>query len=859
MKKKKLILPFVMVGLTAALGMAACTSGGQTSQGGTSKGSEATSEVTSEGEEETIVITAKDGVKEIQVGETLQLTASVAGVKWTSRAEEIATVDQNGLVTAVKEGTARIRAEKEGYLAGSFTVTVQKAPEKPAKAVIGMEDCDHYSPNDIWGMDLSAYGMGWMGPGDSPVEDNSGATPDGTSLGWLQAGCKETLTFTSDKAVKVEIGVSMAYNADVDLSAALSVKFNGKEISMSGVVCPGPDDGDTNNYYDFHTVSFGMVDLIAGNNVLEITMIGQGPNMDEFKVFTEENVTIAVVKPVQKEAIVVTPDSAELVVGDTQQLVTVTTGVTYESSDATVASVSDAGLVTALKAGAATITVSKEGMKKATVAVKVTAKPVAGQIVLEAEDYTIPEGSALQVETGTASSGGKSIGYFSQGERFQLEYTSDEAKEVSLVLVAAPCSLKEDYSGIAAMNLAEAMELKVNGEAISLAGKTLSEVSGWNFQNWEEVELGKIQLVKGLNTFEFNAIAQGPNVDCIKLLPEGSQGGEQPGGDDTNKLTVTFAAGNGTGEMAPAKVEAGEYTLPACSYTAPAGMVFAGWSIPAANWWEQAQIKQAGDKLNVTADVTVTATWLKESITVTFAAGDGTGSMDPVTMKPGELELPKCSFVAPGTKVFAGWSITTKNQWGGTQTQIKQTGEKITVSDDMTITASWKVNIQKTETVDVTNAVFFEAEEALIEGTAAQQAGQEIESNESSHGGKDVGYMAKGAKITFSFSASEAGRVRLVLMGRSASADWSNWQNPSYYDHALEGTTSIKVNDVAVDVTAKGFLGSDAKTSVQVDLGYVAVAAGTNTIVIEALEQAPNFDCIAIIGGTITISAVAAA
>ena len=57
-----------------------------------------------------------------------------------------------------------------------------------------------------------------------------------------------------------------------------------------------------------------------------------------------------------------------------------------------------------------------------------------------------------------------------------------------------------------------------------------------------------------------------------------------------------------------------------------------------------------------------------------------------------------------------------------------------------------------------------------------------------------------------------------------------------------------------VDVTGKGFLGSDAKTSVQVDLGNIAVKAGANTIVISALKQAPNMDCIALIADGITFS-----
>ena len=853
MKKRKIILPSVALAIVAAFGLAACnpSSAPKESKGGEEQSQPAgDSGDVSLGE---IVITAEGNKTNLFVGETVQLHASVEGVEWKSRATSVATVDANGLVTAVGAGSVKIRAEKDGYDTGSITIEVQKVPEKAAHTVIDLEHADHYSPTDIWGMDLSAYGYGFMGPGDSPVEDNGGATADGHSLGWLQQGCKETLTFTSNKAAEVEIGVSMAYNAEMNLATSLSVKFNGAAIDMTGKVCEGPDDGDSNNYYDWHTTSFGKVNLIAGNNVLEIEMIGQGPNMDVFKVYSDDaDLVITVVEPAAKPQIVVTPTEKELEVGDTVQLVTETTGVSYTSSAPTIASVSDAGLVTALAMGKATITVAKDGMKKATVAITVKAKPVAGQVILEAEDAIFPDGSSIQSENHDNASGGKSIGYFSAGQTFSIEYTADAAKEMKLSLVAAACEMAADYSGILDMDLAANMSLTLNGAAVSLTGKTLPGNTSWNFANFVELDLGNVNLVAGKNTFVFTAVAQGPNIDCIKLTDPNAQ--VTPPAKVTYK--VTFAAGEGaTGTMDPVDVEEGtEYTLPACTYTAPANSHFAGWSIPAANWWEQAQIKQPGDKITVSANVTVTATWLKDNVTISFAAGEGaTGTMAPVSMAPGEYTLPECTFTGPGTKVFAGWAITTVNQWGMSQTQVKQPGEKITVSDDMTITATWKVVITKSAQIDLTGAFVMEAENA----TPTAQGQQCVaEDNESSSGGKDVGYMSAGAALTFNFNASAAGQVKLILLGRSASADWSQYPNVSYYDHALEETTSIKVNGADVDVSGKGFLGSDAKTSVQVDLGNINVVEGANTIVLTAIAQAPNIDAFVLVseGGAITFT-----
>ena len=840
MKIKKALLPIIAGVLALSMGLVAC---GQQSGGGGGN-------TPSEGEEVKINVTAEGDKKDLQVGETVQLHADVEGVEWSTKAEGILSVDANGLVTALGPGSGRVTARKDGYANGNITINVAKAPERAWKYEVRLEEADHYDPDDFWGMDLSAYGYGIIGPGDSPIENNGGKTDDSTSLGYLQTGCKETMTFTSDKAVQVELGVTMAYNAETALQGVITVTFNGTEISMANRSCEGPEDGDTNNYYDFHAVSFGNVNLIAGENVLVIEVLGQvAPNMDKVVIWTEETLQIAAVPAPQKDPIVVTPTEKEIEVDEEFQIVTETAGVAYESSAPTVASVSETGLVKGLAMGKANITVSKQGMKKATVVVTVKAKPVAGQIILEAEDAVLPEGTSIQLENGDNCSGGKSLGYFSAEQTFEIKFNATEVKTYDLSMVASSAVLKSDWSGFDEMTVTnEVMTMKFNGDVVDLGTQTLPSTSGWT-KTWKEISLGQITTKVGENVFSFVAISQGPNIDCLKLTDPNAT----PEPPVTVTYTVTFLAGEGaTGEMAPVEVEAGEYTLPECTFTAPAGMVFAGWSIPSANWWESAQIKQAGDKINVSAAVSITATWLKENVTITFDANGGTGAMASVEMAPGEYTLPECTITAPGTKVFGGWEITTYVEYIGTtyaQTSIKQAGEKITVSDDMTIKATWKVVITKSEQIDLTGAFVMEAEDATIVGAQTQQGGSPVESNDSSSGGKDVGYMTKDASITFNFVASAAGQVKLVLMGRSASADWSNWQNPVYYDHALEETTSIKVNDVDVDVTGKGFLASDGKTSVQVDLGMVTVDAGQNTIVITALQQAPNFDCIALIAG----------
>ncbi len=769
MKTKKALLPVLASALLLTMGLAACNNSTPASNPGTSSG---------EAEEVKIEITSEGGKKEIQVGETLQLTASVEGVAWSTKSTDIVSVSETGLVTALKDGSARITAKKDGYANGSFTVTVLKAPDREPNYSLRLEEAEHYDPDDFWGM---SWGGTVMGPGDSPVEDNGGKTDDGTSLGWLTQGCKETMTFTSNKAAKVEIGVTMAYNAEMNLDGVLSVKFNGKEISMAGRTVSGPSDGDTNNYYEFSTVSFGMVDLVAGNNVLEIEMLAQGPNMDKVVIFTTEALQIAAVPAQAKPKIEVVEADLEVVV-DSEVSIQVKdnlAGVTFTSADETIATVSTAGVVKGIKAGRTTVELTKEGYKKATVNVTVKAKPVAGQVILEAEAGEIVGG---RVENDNNSSGGARVGYLAADTSLTLKTTLEQAGEYTVSMLAYSNNVSDwsTYPNVTAdeLDLSSCMTFKVNNVDVALTGKVLP-AGPWG--NYVEVSFGDFNLVKGENTFAFAFSALGPNIDYIKLVDKNAPQGGDPVTPDpvVEKVTVSFDANGGTGTMAAVEVEKGEYTLPACSFT------------------------------------------------------------------------------APGTKDFGGWEYTAKTEfWGQVyeQQKVAQPGDKVTLTENITFKAVWNVHIEKTAQVDLTSAFVMEAEDAVIAGAQTQQGGSPVETNESSHGGKDVGYMSAGASITFNFNASAAGQVKLVLMGRSANADWSNWQNPTYYDHALEETTSIKANDADVDVTGKGFLGSDAKTSVQVDLGNITVKAGANTIVISALKQAPNMDCIALIADGITFS-----
>ena len=99
-------------------------------------------------------------------------------------------------------------------------------------------------------------------------------------------------------------------------------------------------------------------------------------------------------------------------------------------------------------------------------------------------------------------------------------------------------------------------------------------------------------------------------------------------------------------------VTAGEYTLPANGFTAPAGKQFKGWATS-----ETGEVI-ATATYNVTGNVTFYAIW-ENIYTITFDANGGTGEMAAVTgVTAGEYTLPANGFTAPSCKKFKGWATS---------------------------------------------------------------------------------------------------------------------------------------------------------------------------------------------------------
>ena len=144
--------------------------------------------------------------------------------------------------------------------------------------------------------------------------------------------------------------------------------------------------------------------------------------------------------------------------------------------------------------------------------------------------------------------------------------------------------------------------------------------------------------------------------------------------------TVSFDKNGGSGSMASVYNVSGSYELPTCTFTAPDGREFKSWQV---NGGEE---KAEGATITVTSNTTLTALWkdlpVVSGYTITFAAGEGTGTMSSVAGASGNYHLPSCTFTAPANKQFKAWQVNGQGEY--------QPGAPITVTTDTTVTALWK-------------------------------------------------------------------------------------------------------------------------------------------------------------------------
>ena len=504
MKKNKIFLP--MIGLLAfSMGLVGCNKPAENSSNNSQSSQVAP-------QKETIKVTDPDNKtsSELEVEKTLQLKANVEGVTWKSANEKIATVDNAGKVTAVAPGEVKIKASKEGYFDGSYSLTVKRAA---ALAKVAFEKADHYAADGWWG----TADDGW-----SPIYARSeGNASDAQCIAHMDNGDKETLTFTSNAAIKAELVIMMAsQNGVEDMSTVMGVKFNNADIAMTGKALEAT--GDNNTFAEF---SLGEQNIISGDNVLELSFLASAPYIDDLAIYSKQQATIAVKEAAAKEQIVLAETTLAAYI-DTESQINVTKptsleGITFVSSKEDVASVNQNGKVTGHKLGTATITAMKQGWYSARLEVVVDKAGVEGEIRVQAEDAEeIPEGFHNYTDKTSGIQNGHYGGAYITGYdvssacTLSYKFNSPKAQQMKLIIAGAShYQMAEDFV------FGVDCTLKLNGTAIQANSGAKIESNQVMGAPTVEVEIGIVSVIQGENTFVIEFAERAPALDAFRFIP----------------------------------------------------------------------------------------------------------------------------------------------------------------------------------------------------------------------------------------------------------------------------------------------------------------------------------------------------
>jgi uncharacterized protein YjdB len=339
-------------------------------------------------------ITLTPGTANVSAGATVSLSATLkdaAGqvvtgqpILWSSNNTSVATVSRTGVVSTLAPGEARIAASAYGKSAtASITVTA-----RPVAVVL-------VTPSSV------SMQAGVTTPLQARTLDSEGNSLSGRTVTWsssntavatvsqqgvvtaLTAGAT-TITATSEgRSAQSAVTVTLAPVATVTVTPARDTIGVGTSRQLSVVLRDAAGTALTGRVVTWSssnvtTASVSSTGLVVGVAPGTVTISGTS----EGRVGSATIVVLARLA----SSVILTPASGTLVVGNTQAITTQITDaegnlltgrpVSFASDAPSVASVSAAGVVTALAAGTARITATSEG-KTGTATFTIIPVPVA--------------------------------------------------------------------------------------------------------------------------------------------------------------------------------------------------------------------------------------------------------------------------------------------------------------------------------------------------------------------------------------------------------------------------------------------------------------------------------------------------
>ena len=324
-------------------------------------------------------------------GATQQMTATTKDasnnvlngrtITWSSDNTAAATVDGNGLVTAVAAGAATINATSEGQT-GTSAITVTAAPvatvtvsPSSASVVVGNTQQLNGVTRDASGTALTDRALTWS-------SDNAAATVDANGLVRGVSAGTATITAASEgKTGTSVITVTLVPVATVTVTPASATVVPGGTQQLTATTRDASNNALTGRSITWSSNNVAVATVNASTGVVS----GNAPGGPVTISATSEGKTgtaAITVTPAPVATVIVSPSPATVMVGGAQSMTAtlrdannnVLTGrvVNWSSDAPSVASVHpNTGVVTGVSPGSATITGTSEG-KSGTSSVTVT-------------------------------------------------------------------------------------------------------------------------------------------------------------------------------------------------------------------------------------------------------------------------------------------------------------------------------------------------------------------------------------------------------------------------------------------------------------------------------------------------------